>query len=373
MKRELIVGLVFSVLLGVLVGVTIWVEKPGFFRKKPAFEMTARFKDVAGLKEGDEVWVFGTTGGRVRGIAPNQVGGVDVKIELTYDPEMREDADVKISPRSALGGAVVSIHPGTPSKPRVNKEVYEGRSVADPFQEVANAISELKGPLLDTVNEAKKVFQDFSKRSDAIADNLDQTLANTRAVTDDIRAGKGTIGQLLKDETVYTDLKSAIASLKKIGDDANGGGGTIDILLHDRNMASDLRQTAANLRTISDDVTAGKGTIGKLFKDETLYNKLDAAATSISDFAGDARSGKGLLGKLMYDEKLATRFDNITDDIATVTGKLRNGQGTLGKLINDETLYADIKSAVKSLSGGADDVRENAPVLTFAGFLFKGF
>jgi len=57
MKRELLVGLVFAAILAGLVAATIWVEKPGFFRKEPAFRMGARFTDVAGLKEGAEVWV----------------------------------------------------------------------------------------------------------------------------------------------------------------------------------------------------------------------------------------------------------------------------------------------------------------------------
>ena len=373
MKREFIVGIVFALLLGMLVTATIWVEKPGFFTRKEPFAMTTRFREVAGLKEGDEVWVYGTTAGRVAGIKPDGKGGVEVELEMKYDPEMRENADVKIAQRSALGGAIVSIHPGTPDSPRAKKTVYDGRSVADTFQEISNAVSELKGPIKETVLEAKKVFSDFGKRSDAIAENLDMTLANARAVTDDIRAGKGTIGKLMQDDTLYADLKEAVADLKKIGQDANGGGGTIDVLLHDKTVAADLRGAASNIRSLSDDLVAGRGTLGKLFKDDSLYTRLDAAVSDLGTLASDARTGKGVLGKLIYDETLAKRLDTITEDVAAVTGKLRRGEGTLGKLINDETVYNDLKSTLKKLGGGADDVRENAPVLTFAGFLFSGF
>lgn len=373
MKRELIVGLVFSVLLGTLVGATIWVEKPGFFRKTPPFEMTARFHDVAGLKEGDEVWVYGTTAGRVAGIRPDDKGSVEVKLEMNYDPKMHENADVKIGQRSALGGAIVAIHPGTPDSPLAVKAVYDGRSVGDPFQEISNAVSELKGPLKDTVNEAKKVFADFSTHSEQIAANLDKTIDNARAITEDLRAGKGTLGKLMQDEKVYADLKDAVADLKKVAADANGGGGTIDVLLHDKAVAADLKQTVANIRSVSDDLEQGRGTIGKLFKDDTLYKRLDSAVDQLGQLATDARTGKGLLGKLIYDEAFAKRFDTISADIADVTGKLSRGQGTLGKLINDDSLYVDLKAAIKKLGGGADDVRENAPVLSFAGFLFTAF
>jgi len=372
MKRELVVGLVFAVLLGTLVGVTIWIEKPGFYKPK-GFSMTTRFREVAGLKAGDEVWVYGTSAGRVSEIHPDGLGAVLVTLDMETDPKMHENAEVKIGQRSALGGAIVSIHPGTPDSPLAAKAVYDGRSVGDPFQEISNAVSELKGPLKDTVNEAKKVFSDFSNHSEKIADNLDKTIDNARAITDDLRAGKGTFGKLLQEEQVYDDLKSAVADLKKIAADANGGGGTIDVLLHDKDVAADLKKTVSNIRSVSDDLEQGKGTIGKLFKDDTLYNRIDSAVASFGQLATDAREKKGLLGKIIYDEEFAKRFDTITEDIAAVTGKIRRGEGTLGKLINDDSVYNELKSAIKKLGGGADDVRENAPVLSFAGFLFTAF
>jgi phospholipid/cholesterol/gamma-HCH transport system substrate-binding protein len=372
MTRELIVGLVFAVLLGTLVGVTIWVEKPGFYKSR-GFMMKTRFHDVAGLKEGDEVWVYGTSAGHVSEIHPDEQGAVEVTLEMNYDPKMRENAEVKIGQRSALGGAIVSIHPGTPDSPLSVKPIYEGRAVADPFQEISNAVAELKVPLKDTINEAKKVFADFSSHSEKIADNLDKTIDNARAITDDLRAGKGTIGKLLQEDKVYEDLKSAVADLKKIAADANGGGGTIDVLLHDKDVASDLKKTVSNIRSVSDDLEAGRGTMGKLFKDDTLYNRIDSAVASFGQLATDAREKKGLLGKIIYDEEFAKRFDTITEDIAEVTGKLRRGEGTLGKLINDDSVYNELKSAIKKLGGGADDVRENAPVLSFTGFLFTAF
>jgi phospholipid/cholesterol/gamma-HCH transport system substrate-binding protein len=368
-----VVGLVFAAILAGLVAATIWVEKPGFFKKEPAFRMSARFSDVAGLKEGAEVWVYGTAAGRVAKIFPDELGGVQVDLELDYDPKMRMDHTVKIAQRSALGGAIVSIHPGTPKTDFSPRTVFAGKSVADPFQEISDAVADLKQPLKATVEEARKVFEDFSKRSDKISEHLEKTLENTRAISEDIRSGKGTVGKLLQDDSLYTDLKDAVASIRKLADDAGSGGGLIDTLLHDKAMAEDLRTTVANVRTVSEDLAAGKGTIGKLFKDDSLYDRLDAAVKEFGAIAGDARTGKGVLGKLIYDEALAKRIDTITDDVAAVTGKLRRGEGTLGKLINDEAVYNDLRDTLKKLGGGVDDLRENAPVLTFAGFLFAGF
>jgi phospholipid/cholesterol/gamma-HCH transport system substrate-binding protein len=373
MKRELMVGLVFAALIGILLGVTLWVQNPGFFQRNPEFRMRTRFHDVAGLEKGNEVWVYGTKAGRVERIVPDGKGTVEVTLLLDYDPVMRRDADVKIVPRSALGGAVVAIHPGNATEPEMRLEMYEGKSISDPIREIGETVAELKGPVREAVEEAKKVFKQIGEKSGPIMDNLEATTENARVITDDLRAGKGTLGALLKDDKMYQDVRSAIEGLRKIGDDANGGGGTIDMLLHDKTAASDLKATMANLRGLSDDLAAGRGTIGKLFKDESLYDRFDRAMKDISDLASAAKNGKGALAKLLYDEQFAKRFDTISEDIAAVTGKIRRGEGTLGKLINDETMYNDMKNALKSLGGGFEDVRENAPILTFAGFLFSGF
>ena len=376
MKRELTVGLAFAAILAGLVAATIWVEKPGFFKKEPAFRMSARFNDVAGLKEGAEVWVYGTAAGRVAKIFPDDLGGVQVDLELDYDPKMRDNAVVKIAQRSALGGAIVSIHPGRPGAPNSGfstRTVFDGKSVGDPFQEISDAVADIKVPLKATIEEAQKVFTDFSKRSDAIADNLEKTLENARAISEGIKNGEGTLGKLLTDKSLYNELEGAIAGIRKIGDDVASGGGTIDTLLHDKELAASLKQSVENVRTVSDDLVAGKGTLGKLFKDDALYVSLDSAVKEFGAIAADARTGKGVLGKLIYDEALAKRIDTISDDVAAITGKVRRGEGTLGKLINDESVYNDLKDTLKKLGGGVDDLRENAPVLTFAGFLFAGF
>ena len=52
---------------------------------------------------------------------------------------------------------------------------------------------------------------------------------------------------------------------------------------------------------------------------------------------------------------------------------INHGKGTVGKLMTDEALYADLKDAVRSIQRSFEEARENAPILTFAGFLFKTF
>jgi phospholipid/cholesterol/gamma-HCH transport system substrate-binding protein len=371
-KRELFVGGVFAVILAGLLGVTLWIEDPGFFRKTGEVPMTARFREVAGLVPGAEVWVYGTPSGRVKSIRPDGRGEVEVDLLLDYDPALRSDATVEIRSRSALGGAVVSIHPGRAAEPMPAGPI-EGKAAADAFGEVAGLVSENRASVKEAVENIRKITADLAEKSDRIVDNFDRFAENARTISDDLAAGKGTIGKLLKEDTLHEDLTKTLESVRKVADDASGGGGTLDVLLHDKSMAQDLKDSVASLKSVAGKLDRGDGTLGKLLNESKLHDDLAAAVADLRQITADLREGKGALGKLMYDEKVAQRIDTISDDVAAITSKIRKGEGTLGKLVNDDDIYQDLKQMLKGLRAGTDDVRENAPILTFAGFLFSGF
>ncbi len=373
MTRELLVGMVFFVLLAGLLGATLWIDDPGFLRAEPASELSVRFPDVAGLKPGADVWVNGTEAGRVEAIEQNGADGVLVRLSLLQDPGLREDAKISIKASSALGGVVVAIDPGSPDAAPSSGEGLTGVTAGDAFGEIAELAADLRGPLMRTLENLEKITDDVQAKSESIVENIDGFAENARALTDDLRGGKGTLGLLLTDDKMYRDLEAAVAALRQLGDDAQGGGGTLDLLLHDKEMAAEIREGVKRLNSFAGKLDADKGTLGRLLNDATLYDDLAGAAADARAIVADARGGNGLLGKLIYDEKLANRVDRISVDIKEITGKLRRGEGTLGRLIQDEEVYADLREALRGLNQGTTTARENAPILTFAGFLFGSF
>lgn len=372
MKRELFVGATFAVILSVLLGVTIWIEEPGFFRTTGTIPLVARFPDVAGLTPGAEVWIYGTPAGRVEAIRPNGEGDVELDLLLDYDPGLKTDATVEIKSRSALGGAVVAVHPGRAPTPR-GRGVIVGKAATDAFGEIASLVADNRAALRKTIENLEKITTDLSERSDAIVENIDAVAKNARAISDDLVAGKGTLGKLLKEEKLHTDLEEAVSSIRKLAEDANSGKGALAVLLHDEKVAQDLRDAAENVRSVTEKLDRGDGTLAKLLNDGKMHDDLASAIADLKGLTEDARTGKGALAKLLNDEALAKRLDTITDDVADITGKIRKGEGTLGKLVNDPKLYDDLTATLKSLRVGVDDVRENAPILTFTGLLFSGF
>ena len=181
MKREVIVGLVVVILVSTLLSMTLWIQNPRFLSNAERAELRATFHDVAGLRVGSKVWIYGTESGRVEGIEPDGKGSVEVRMTLDYDPGLRANAVVKIQPSSALGGAVVAIHPGTPDQPTLPPGIIAGVSQGDALGEIGRLAGDLRGPALETIENLRKITEDVASRSDSIIANLKNNFINSFA------------------------------------------------------------------------------------------------------------------------------------------------------------------------------------------------
>ena len=76
---------------------------------------------------------------------------------------------------------------------------------------------------------------------------LSTTTEKLDRITADIEAGRGTLGKLLKDETLHNDLSATVASLKNISSGLEKGEGVAGKLLHDDKLYNNLNQTSAEL------------------------------------------------------------------------------------------------------------------------------
>lgn len=94
------------------------------------------------------------------------------------------------------------------------------------FKEVSNSANQMladnKGKISTTMTNVEKASANFSKVSDSIAKanigqtvkNLEKTLANVDKLMADIQSGKGTLGKLAKDETMYNNFAKTSKELE---------------------------------------------------------------------------------------------------------------------------------------------------------------
>ncbi|GAI69500.1 unnamed protein product, partial [marine sediment metagenome] len=73
-------------------------------------------------------------------------------------------------------------------------------------------------------DELTNILKNFSSVSDSLAssdikstiENLDNTLAQMNIILEDINAGKGSVGMLVKNDTLYYNLEAAVGELDKL-------------------------------------------------------------------------------------------------------------------------------------------------------------
>jgi phospholipid/cholesterol/gamma-HCH transport system substrate-binding protein len=108
------------------------------------------------------------------------------------------------------------------------------------------------------VNRLVANVAQVSTRLGPMADKADTTLAQISTIVRDVGEGKGTIGKLVKDDTLYDDAKEMVATLK----------------------------------SVSADIEQGKGTLGKLVTDDSLYVEAKETIKNVNQFTGDLKDGK---------------------------------------------------------------------------------
>lgn len=125
---------------------------------------------------------------------------------------------------------------------------------------------------------------------DSIANLRDGTAKLSKALEEagglfaDARSPDGTLGRLLKDDTLYRDLDDAVSGLKTVVGRLEKGEGTLGKLVNDDALYTGLQGSVENLRTITDKINQGQGTLGKLVNDKSVHENLNSTLTGITDY-----------------------------------------------------------------------------------------
>lgn len=333
---------IFLALLFFAGGVLLMGQKTKMFVTKGAMRVV--MNDVVGLKVGAPVWLAGVDVGLVTDILfadPKNSNEVSIDIEVDTEAMKKIGADSKITikTRGLMGEKYVDILPSLhySDKPPA---LLQGSSVAK---------------LDDVIQKAGDAFD----KVNGIIDNIDK--------------GKGTLGKLNKDETLYSNVARLAVEMKDLVVTINHGEGTLGKLNRDPEPYNKLIAILNRADRTLQDIQASDGTLNKLIYDKALYTKLTALADKSIQAADDVRdlnkkitSKDGTIGLLLNDREfydkgisLLTRAESSVKAIEEVTAKVKNGEGTAGKFVNDKALYDKMNKMVDDLDALVKDFKEN--------------
>ena len=263
-------GLFFA--LAVIAIFIILESLGGFAFLKRGYHLQAQFRNVQELKVGDPVKMAGVLVGKVGQVTLSD-SVVLVRMDLNRDTEVKQNSKASIHFTGLMGQNYVNLDFGTPdSKRAVDNTVLMTEEQPDlnvlmtKLDRVAGNVENLtKSFSGDTLDNLIGPFTAFLKDNRT---NLTATISNLKTTTDAIATGKGTVGKLINEDTLYVSALTTVSNLQTAGADIKAA-------------ITEAQTLITNANAVIDSVNAGKGTVGKLVKDEKLYNEVTDAATNL--------------------------------------------------------------------------------------------
>lgn len=284
------------------------------------------FTNIAGLNEGSQVRIAGVPVGSVTNI--EFVGDrVEVTLEISEEmrPRVTTGSTAALGSVSLLGEAAVDITPSTAGTP-IPEWGYIPSGVA-------------VGSLAEVTTRAATGIEQLT------------------VMLQDIRSGRGTIGRLITDESLYTEMTALIGAAENVVQSMNRGRGTLGRLVTDPAAAEALERSMQNFEMITARIRAGEGSLGKFLTDDTLARSLSNTTSNLDAITGRINRGEGTAGALVSDRELYDRLTSMSERLDTVMTGLQEGQGTAGQLLRDRQLYENMNGAVAELRQLVRDIR----------------
>jgi phospholipid/cholesterol/gamma-HCH transport system substrate-binding protein len=193
----------------------------------------------------------------------------------------------------------------------------------------------------------------------ALSSTASASLSETTKLLADLRAGKGTLGRLVTDDSAYRDVDALVQAATRVADALRDGRGTVGRLMNDPAVYRELQASTAALSDITGRIARGEGSLGALLHDPALARSATTAAANLETVTGRLARGEGTAGKLLTDEQLYGRLSSTATRLDELTAKLNAGQGTAGLLLQDRQLYENMSHAVTELRGLVSDIRKD--------------
>ncbi|MDB6018626.1 MAG: Mammalian cell entry related domain protein [Pedosphaera sp.] len=314
MKNTLETRLGMFVLLAVIAAFLILELVGGVNIFKPGYHLKAEFNNISELKVGDPVKMAGVPVGQVEKIGLSEADNkVEILLRLNKDAPIRTDSTATIKFAGLLGQNYVSISFGNPKSPKLEAgatiatvEQPDINALMAKLDEAATGVQNLtKSFTGDKIDNLLGPFTDFMKQNNP---RLTAIIANFQAVSGQIAEGKGTIGKLVYDDSLYNSASATVTNLQ--------------------DATAEIKGTVAQARLVVDQINSGQGTIGKLVKDEALYRETTASMTNLNQ----------------------------------ILEKINSGQGSIGKLVNDQEFYKNAKLSLQKLDKATEGLEDQGPL-----------
>lgn len=263
------------------------------------FEINAVFRNVEGLKPGDNVWLSGVKIGTVSNVEIVSEGKVVVTLALRENQNrfIQQDAIVSIGSDGIVGSKIVVIRPG-----ESNRIVHE--------YDTLNTISPTDTQ--DLLNLARDVGE------------------NTRSLTEDLRTiasrindGQGIVGELLNDGSIAQEIRATVTSL--------------------RTTSAHTARASAELQSLIHALQRGPGLLPRLVSDTSYVHTFGDVLESLEEVSTNARA--------------------VSEGLRVLSSKINDRDNAVGALLSDSTVAEQLKTTIENAAQASQKLDENMEAL----------
>jgi len=296
------------------------------------YHLNGAFNNVQELKEGDPVKMAGVEVGRVEKIGFDN-DKVKVTMKIKDGIAIKTDSKATVKFAGLMGQNFVSINLGAaPTKFEDNGTIQTAEqadlsAIMAKLDNVATGIENVTKTFSgDSLQNVLGPMTDFLKQNNP---KIGIILGNMQNISTQMAEGKGTVGKLLMDDSLFIQATNAITSLTATADE--------------------VKATVTQARSIVDNANRAIG-------------QAEGALVDARKVVNDINDGKGSLGKLMKDEKLYAETTTAMTNLKEILQKINQGQGSVGKLVNDESFYKNVKMTLQKVEKVTEGLEDTGPL-----------
>lgn len=266
------------------------------------YTVWAVFADASGLVPKSRVLIAGIQVGYIERI---RLWGARARVDIRIDQgvSLHEDAIVTRKTASILGEAVLSIHPGTATRPQVadGAQIAVAEDGASTDAILAN-VARISDSVLRVTQQIERTFgtDEGGRQMGEALRNLSEALA---AINETIRDNQEVVGHALRGvDQIVTATAPALARIlenveaitreirelvgRNEGNLDQTAGGLATTMQTIERSARQLEAVLGDLREVTSRTARGEGTLGRLTADESLIDEIEGAAEGLGDVLG---------------------------------------------------------------------------------------
>ncbi|MGZ5190677.1 MAG: MlaD family protein, partial [Flavisolibacter sp.] len=253
------------------------------------FILKARFEDVHGLMPGNNIRFGGINAGTVKSV--EVINDTTIEVSLLVKQKMKQfihkNAIVSIGTDGLMGNKLITIQPVKISAPLVDEgdvllssTGMDTNAMFEVLNVTNNDISIIAKELKQTVqrlNSSKAMWSVLNDESlpaslrfsllrirNASA-HMNEMMLDLSDIAEDMKNGKGSIGELLVDSSIAKDINVAVKKVKNITVSAD----------------SLMTRMDALVDSVNYEINNGEGTLHALLKDKEMVNRLNNSLKNI--------------------------------------------------------------------------------------------